>query len=59
MIQRQGGAEELRPGGSVSGPVLRTLAHVALYVALLGDIQKGRSVTVAIGSPRIWKLDHA
>ncbi len=32
------GADELRPGGTVSGPVLMTLADVALYVAILGEI---------------------
>src|SRR5690554_7585207 len=32
------GREELRPGGTVSGPVLMTVADVALYVAILGKI---------------------
>uniref|UniRef100_UPI0039648569 PaaI family thioesterase n=1 Tax=Roseateles albus TaxID=2987525 RepID=UPI0039648569 len=32
------GSAELRPGGTVSGPVLMTVADVALYVALLGQI---------------------
>jgi uncharacterized protein (TIGR00369 family) len=32
------GPNELRPGGTVSGPVLMTVADVALYVALLGEI---------------------
>ena len=32
------GIDELRPGGTVSGPVLMTVADVALYVALLGEI---------------------
>lgn len=32
------GIEELRPGGTVAGPVLMTVADVALYVALLGEI---------------------
>ncbi len=32
------GAAELRPGGTVSGPVLMTVADVALYVAILGEI---------------------
>ena len=32
------GAESLRPGGTVSGPVLMTVADVALYVAILGEI---------------------
>ena len=29
---------ELRPGGTVSGPVLMAVADVALYVAILGEI---------------------
>ena len=32
------GLEELRPGGTVSGPVLMAVADVALYVAILGEI---------------------
>lgn len=32
------GADELRPGGTVSGPVLMAVADVALYVAILGVI---------------------
>lgn len=32
------GPGELRPGGTVSGPVLMTVADVALYVAILGEI---------------------
>ena len=32
------GTAELRPGGTVSGPVLMTTADVALYVAILGQI---------------------
>lgn len=32
------GQSELRPGGTVSGPVLMGVADVALYVALLGEI---------------------
>jgi acyl-coenzyme A thioesterase PaaI-like protein len=32
------GDAELRPGGTVSGPVLMTVADVALYVAILGEI---------------------
>jgi uncharacterized protein (TIGR00369 family) len=32
------GEQELRPGGTVSGPVLMTTADVALYVAILGQI---------------------
>ena len=29
---------DLRPGGTVSGPVLMMVADVALYIAILGDI---------------------
>ena len=32
------GPAELRPGGTVSGPVLMSVADVALYVAILGEI---------------------
>lgn len=32
------GMAELRPGGTVSGPVMMTVADVALYVAILGEI---------------------
>lgn len=32
------GVDDLRPGGTVSGPVLMMVADVALYVALLGEI---------------------
>lgn len=32
------GRDELRPGGTVSGPVLMEAADVALYVAILGQI---------------------
>ena len=31
-------SDELRPGGTVAGPVLMAVADVALYVALLGEI---------------------
>jgi uncharacterized protein (TIGR00369 family) len=37
-IRHPVGVDELRPGGTVSGPVLMTVADVALYVALLGKI---------------------
>jgi len=37
-IRHEVGHAELRPGGTVSGPVLMTVADVALYVALLGEI---------------------
>lgn len=32
------GEAELRPGGTVSGPVMMTLADVALYIAILARI---------------------
>ncbi len=32
------GVHELRPGGTVAGPVLMAVADVALYVAILGEI---------------------
>lgn len=37
-VAHEVGADELRPGGTVSGPVLMTVADVGLYVALLGEI---------------------
>ncbi|MYZ53938.1 PaaI family thioesterase [Malikia spinosa] len=37
-VSHRVGAAELRPGGTVSGPVLMGVADVALYVALLGEI---------------------
>ena len=37
-IRHEIGPDELRPGGTVSGPVLMTVADVALYVAILGEI---------------------
>src|SRR3569832_1115425 len=32
------GVADLRPGGTVSGPVLMEVADMALYIALLGEI---------------------
>jgi len=37
-IRHNIGIDELRPGNTVSGPVLMTVADVALYVAILGEI---------------------
>ena len=37
-ITHEIGPTELRPGGTVAGPVLMTVADVALYVALFGEI---------------------
>lgn len=37
-IRHKIGLDELRPGGTVSGPVMMAVADVALYVAILGEI---------------------
>jgi len=37
-VSHEVGPSELRPGGTVSGPVLMATADVALYVAILGEI---------------------
>lgn len=38
VVAHEVGPAELRPGGTVSGPVMMTVADVALYVALLHRI---------------------
>ena len=38
IVSHAVGFNELRPGGTVSGPVLMTLADVAIYAALLGEL---------------------
>ena len=43
------GRFELRPGGTVSGPVMMATADVALYVAILGEIGlEAMSVTTSL-----------
>jgi len=37
-VRHEVGPAELRPGGTVSGPVLMSVADVALYVAILNEI---------------------
>lgn len=37
-VRHEVGEAELRPGGTVSGPVLMMVADVALYVAILNEI---------------------
>jgi len=37
-VKRRIGVDELRPGGTVSGPVLMAVADTALYVAILGEM---------------------
>jgi acyl-coenzyme A thioesterase PaaI-like protein len=38
VVTHEVGVAELRPGGTVSGPILMAVADVALYVAILGEI---------------------
>lgn len=37
-VRHRVSVNDLRPGGTVSGPVMMMLADVALYVAILGEI---------------------
>lgn len=37
-VRREIGEAELRPGGTVSGPTLMSMADLALYVAIFGEI---------------------
>ncbi|WP_127089438.1 PaaI family thioesterase [Aquabacter cavernae] len=37
-VRLDAGEEQLRPGGTISGPAMMGLADVAVYVALLGQI---------------------
>ena len=37
-VRHRVGTDDLRPGGTVSGPALMTVADLALYVAILGEI---------------------
>lgn len=37
-VRHEVGVAELRPGGTVSGPVMMEVADLALYVAILGEI---------------------
>ena len=37
-VRHKIGVNELRPGGTVSGPVMMAVADVALYAAILGEI---------------------
>lgn len=37
-VRQKVGVDELRPGGTVSGPVLMAVADAALYLAILGEI---------------------
>lgn len=38
VVTHRVGPDELRPGGTVSGPTLMAVADAALYVAILGEI---------------------
>ena len=56
------GEAELRPGGTVSGPVLMTVADVALYVAILGEIgivPLAVTTSLSINFLRKPSADHA
>ena len=49
VIRHTVGIDELRPGGTVSGPVMMASADVALYVAILGEIElKPLTVTTSL-----------
>ena len=37
-IRQPVGSEHLRPGGTVSGPLMMTVVDTALYIAILGEI---------------------
>ena len=37
-VRRRIGVQQLRPGGTVSGPVLMEMADAAMYVAILSEI---------------------
>jgi acyl-coenzyme A thioesterase PaaI-like protein len=37
-VRHEVGVAELRPGGTVAGPVMMEVADLALYVAILGEI---------------------
>lgn len=37
-VRHKVGHDELRPGGTVSGPVMMALADTAIYIAILGEI---------------------
>jgi len=53
---------ELRPGGTVSGPVLMSVADVALYVAILGKlgiIPLAATTSLTINFLRRTAADHA
>ena len=74
-VRHEIGVTELRPGGTVSGPVLMTVADVALYVAILGEIgivplavttslninflRKPSGGTAIIGKCRLLKLGRS
>lgn len=38
VVRHHVGHDELRPGGTVSGPTMMALADVGIYVAILGEI---------------------
>lgn len=40
VLELETGERHLRPGGTISGPTLMTMADVAMYIAVLADIGK-------------------
>ena len=53
------GHEELRPGGTVSGPVMMATADVALYVAILAEIGIVPLTVTTSLSFNILKYEHS
>lgn len=50
VVRLAAGEEHLRPGGTVSGPALMTLADLAMYVVVLGHIGPvALAVTTSLG----------
>ena len=65
-VSHRVGPAELRPGGTVSGPVLMGVADVALYVALLGEIDSLRARLqhmldwrIQVGRHHFWRRPGA
>ncbi|MGB1108766.1 MAG: PaaI family thioesterase [Gammaproteobacteria bacterium] len=53
------GFEELRPGGTVSGPVLMGIADVGLYVAILSEIGLERDVATTSLNTNFLRMPSA
>lgn len=55
-VRHSVGFEELRPGGSVSGPVLMAVADVGLYVAILSEIGMERDVATTSLNTNFFRM---